>query len=70
MGWQPLTPINDCPACGRQPRSRFRLFKGTQMRCICGVTGPYEIGEREARSAWACVAGEWFRPNPPNPRKP
>lgn len=65
MGWQPLTPINGCPACGRWPEPNRSLFRGTQMRCICGVAGPYEIGEREARSGWASVAGNWNPPSPP-----
>jgi hypothetical protein len=70
MGWQALTPINSCPACGRMPELSYRLFRGTRMVCMCGVAGPFEIGERDARNAWEAVAGRWMPGTPPpNPAK-
>lgn len=69
--YRPFLPIADCPNCGKQPEYKFSLFKGPQMRCRCGVSGPFialsEWPEHEARNAWSKVAGEpkMLRPPPP-----
>jgi hypothetical protein len=72
MGWRPYPRVNHCPACGRRPIVRCRLFRGWRAECRCGVAGPFVADDRDperaAMLAWAAVAGEPkpLRPPPPS----